>query len=199
MDEGKSEVSAPEGPTFSPRFDLLTERYYQVRRDITWILLAEAQRQLDIAKQAEQLGVLDREHPTAQALLTALICTHTAVEAWLNRTLEDEHPVVWPEVDRMEFMAKVRLLAKLMRAMPYAPYLSPYDGTLDPGRQVYDGLLQLNRLRNQFVHYKVARVAIRAEKDPYVALNKLPAILEKISGMSKYGPQIPRSSRTGTD
>jgi hypothetical protein len=60
MDEGKSEVSAPEGPTFSPRFDLLTERYYQVRRDITWILLAEAQRQLDIAKQAEQLGVLDR-------------------------------------------------------------------------------------------------------------------------------------------
>jgi hypothetical protein len=163
----------------------------QVRRDIALPLLEEVGHQLEIARQPSTLDALADERARVRALLTALICAHTAMEAWLNRSLEDEHPVVWPEVDRMEFMAKVRLLAKLMKATPPSPARVPYDGSLDPGGLIFNGLQELNSLRNEFSHYKAKRVEMGSDQDPHEKLKKLPDIVRKLQGLRKYGPQIP--------
>jgi hypothetical protein len=106
--------------------------------------------------------------------------------------LEDEHPVAWPEVDRMEFMAKVRLLTKLMKNTPETPGQSPYYGTLDADREVHNGLRELNSLRNRFIHYKAERVAIGSPEDPYEKLNKSPSIIKKLGRLCVYGLSIPK-------
>ena len=110
----------------------------------------------------------------------------------MNKTLEEVHPLIWPEIDRMDFMSKVSLLAKLLENLPVTGGRSRYDGALDAGRAEYGGLKELNKLRNDFSHYKAQEVEIYSPNDPYERLKKLPSIVKQLKALSKYGLSIPQ-------
>ncbi len=156
----------------------IEEQFYhlsQIKRDVHDLLMEEALKQLEVAERIaqEESGTVAiwsaQERDRKRALLVALILTHTALEDWASRSLQDEHRLSPGQVNKLHFVPRWEKLGELKRKKE-----------IQPAGELWHALKQLNELRNHFIHYKAEAVEVFSDDDPYSMLEQVPTLVEKL-------------------